>query len=1162
MTDQTNSPPDVRPIRSLIRRTARLLRSCWVTTGMGLTVGLGLGTLALLSSLDLALPLEPLLRLAALVLVIVPATWAFVSGVLRPLLRRLRPVGVARRIEDHLPGIHNRLVSCIDIDSAKRKQGTHYSPEFYRRLVQEAVERIRGFRPSKVIDGRSLRRALLFASTSILTFGLAMGLFSDRIPTALARIFSPFADIPPASGVVYSVEPGDAKVLRGEDITFRVHVHRGDPERLQLELQPDGNARGLRYDLEKVAPALWRFTLAGFETSFNYRVRGGGTWTRRNRITFVDRPSIVCLGTTLHYPEYMQMPEPRYGPPQLADVTGPLGSTVEVEVQSQGAVAHGEIQLLQTRPVRVPLLQRPERIWFQERLPRGAKKEGRWDWDFRLLARPAHTEPAASGVHGHGFTGARVPLVVRPGEFLFALVYIDPKARPEAIMLSWHDDKDWEHRAYWGDDRFIEGRPGTPARTRMGPLPEAGGWVRLEVPAKAVDLDGKTIRGMGFTLSGGQCYWHRAGALSPRDVERQEVYVTATEPMEPAGLNRWKGRFPLERDTFYRVELRNELGHPNKPMKEAKATALADEPPQVVLERPGGDLVLSTPVKVPLSIAAYDDFGLSDIVIAVQRGDQGGFVGRPVHHFDRHLRSTNLPASLDVPAWKLKPGEHLRYRVEARDRKGQSAQTQEYVVRIADDGNAADRQVENFDRNQEGLRQNLQRLIEEQAKVQAALHKTVAEHPSVSKQNDAAGLKEIRRQAGQIAAREEQNAALAEQVGGQLKQTAEQAAALKLLPSEMLRQVEGVNEAFRAGVAQPIKDVAADLKQGADSKQPAPDIAGLARDADRIQRQLEAVRDQLDAASRARKELPRDADAALAALRENALRSLAGLTERELEELQEAIRALQEELKAVEGQQVDLADATPKAPEVLLPDLERRQGELEPREDRALDEARALLEAAKARPLREGEARADAAAVAQAQDEKVTERSEPRGAEGKEADAAAARDHPRAQGAEDRRSTLATRQHERIEQLDTARNALGREDQALEEVLRRFHPSNPDRLPGPADLDQLMRSAEVRRALEMARRSRQHAQARQHPVVGGPAGFTDRPDRLPTTDKMVAPLDADLPDLDLATRTLILQLQPQIREEILQGLREEGPEGYRGFIRNYFKRLTEVKGSH
>src|SRR5215475_4962701 len=45
----------------------------------------------------------------------------------------------------------------------------------------------------------------------------------------------------------------------------------------------------------------------------------------------------------------------------------------------------------------------------------------------------------------------------------------------------------------------------------MGPLPAAGGWVRLEVPASAVGLEGKTLNGMAFTLYGGRANWDKAG---------------------------------------------------------------------------------------------------------------------------------------------------------------------------------------------------------------------------------------------------------------------------------------------------------------------------------------------------------------------------------------------------------------------------------------------------------------------------------------------------------------------------------------------------------------------------------------------------------------------------------------------------------------------------
>ena len=51
--------------------------------------------------------------------------------------------------------------------------------------------------------------------------------------------------------------------------------------------------------------------------------------------------------------------------------------------------------------------------------------------------------------------------------------------------------------------------------------------------------------------------------------------------------------------------------------------------------------------------------------------------------------------------------------------------------------------------------------------------------------------------------------------------------------------------------------------------------------------------------------------------------------------------------------------------------------------------------------------------------------------------------------------------------------------------------------------------------------------------------------------------EAELAKLPPDTRAVILKLPPRVREELLQGLREQGPEGYGPFIEDYFKRLTE-----
>ncbi len=47
----------------------------------------------------------------------------------------------------------------------------------------------------------------------------------------------------------------------------------------------------------------------------------------------------------------------------------------------------------------------------------------------------------------------------------------------------------------------------------MGPLPVAGQWVRLEVPASLIGLEGQTLNGMAFTRFNGRATWDYAGKM-------------------------------------------------------------------------------------------------------------------------------------------------------------------------------------------------------------------------------------------------------------------------------------------------------------------------------------------------------------------------------------------------------------------------------------------------------------------------------------------------------------------------------------------------------------------------------------------------------------------------------------------------------------------------
>lgn len=173
----------------------------------------------------------------------------------------------------------------------------------------------------------------------------------------------------------------------------------------------------------------------------------------------------------------------------------------------------------QTDPTAPPLT-----VWVDDSLPAGAVPNPvgsgsswsvePWTWvsgsPTPYSGTEAHQSALMSGVHIHYFQDATSTLAVFPGDTLFAYVYLDPVNPPREIMLSW-DDGDWEHRAFWGQNVIDWGVYGTSNRVDMGPLPPAGQWVRLAVPASKVGLEATTLNGMNFMEVDGRATWDYAG---------------------------------------------------------------------------------------------------------------------------------------------------------------------------------------------------------------------------------------------------------------------------------------------------------------------------------------------------------------------------------------------------------------------------------------------------------------------------------------------------------------------------------------------------------------------------------------------------------------------------------------------------------------------------
>ena len=166
--------------------------------------------------------------------------------------------------------------------------------------------------------------------------------------------------------------------------------------------------------------------------------------------------------------------------------------------------------------------------WMYDALPAGSYAStssggDTWNW---VTSSPtpksgtkAHKTTAGTGLKEHSFVGASSPMEVGTGDTLFAYVWVEPGT--QEIMLHWFDGTSWDHRAYWGSNNIGYGTTGTPSRISMSDtVPAAGQWVRLEIPAAKVGLEGKKVYGMAFSTYNGGATWDltgraKAGATLP-----------------------------------------------------------------------------------------------------------------------------------------------------------------------------------------------------------------------------------------------------------------------------------------------------------------------------------------------------------------------------------------------------------------------------------------------------------------------------------------------------------------------------------------------------------------------------------------------------------------------------------------------------------------------
>jgi hypothetical protein len=167
-----------------------------------------------------------------------------------------------------------------------------------------------------------------------------------------------------------------------------------------------------------------------------------------------------------------------------------------------------------------------ETVWLDDDLPAGAAAQsspGGPTWfagtePGTVLSGARCLDRTASGIGQDVFMPAGEIHAGPAGGEVFAHVWIDPAAPPRAVMIQLHTDG-WEHRAVWGEGGVIPwGAVGQASQMVLGPLPEAGKWVRVAFKPESIGVPpGTKIGGFALTQFDGHVRWDKVGLSSTDD---------------------------------------------------------------------------------------------------------------------------------------------------------------------------------------------------------------------------------------------------------------------------------------------------------------------------------------------------------------------------------------------------------------------------------------------------------------------------------------------------------------------------------------------------------------------------------------------------------------------------------------------------------------------
>ena len=255
-------------------------------------------------------------------------------NVLYNLVRPLTDEMVAVHLERVAPGMDNRLINTVLF----RKQ--EFKDALTRRMaasqMDETLQAVKDVDPAAAGRGTALRAWGVRAGALAAGVAVYAVVFTGQFSNALHRYAQPGRFIAPVTRTVLTVTPGNADVLQGDSVEIEAHVDGVLPEKAYVNYEEEGGAKGRQ--TMPFEGSLFSYKFTAVQRSFRYSVTAGDAVSDVFAVSVKTRPTVKDLRVTVHFPDYMRLPDRTESGPAAA-ISAPVGATVKVEAVADRALS-------------------------------------------------------------------------------------------------------------------------------------------------------------------------------------------------------------------------------------------------------------------------------------------------------------------------------------------------------------------------------------------------------------------------------------------------------------------------------------------------------------------------------------------------------------------------------------------------------------------------------------------------------------------------------------------------------------------------------------------------------------------------------------------------------------------------------------------------------